>query len=289
MARFAMGFLIAGICGGVVSARGDEPLERIREASAASLSGLTSGSGRGMFRQYESVGGGEWQLTVDAEITTHFTGRDYYVELIYNPEVRGIKCRRILRADRSLRTAWFSPGWLTRGQVREMNHTDYGDGLTRPSQADFPWDVSALPLNVWNVERLVKQVAPQKIEVVENSEGDLIGSYSTGTDGSRVRFECPKRFGFNVARIQFPDPVEGLPPLECRIEWKQAESSHWFVRSIQHEWLIRNREPKRIRQVLKYSDFKPNVKVDASIFTTEYLEMPMAAKAPGDGPPRVGK
>ena len=64
---------------------------------------LTSGSGKGMYRWYESVNGGEWELKVDADITTHFVGRNYYVELVFSPENRGVKCRRIMKNERSLK------------------------------------------------------------------------------------------------------------------------------------------------------------------------------------------
>ena len=60
------------------------------------------------------------------------------------------------------------------------------------------------------------------------------------------------------------------------MEWKQADSSLWYIRSLQQERIIR-RAMKRIREVLKYADFKPNVKVDPGIFTTEYLRMPMGS------------
>ena len=82
-----------------------------------------------MFRRYESVDGGEWRLKVDAEITTHFTGWNYFVELVYDREFRGIKCRRFMKTGRSLRTAWFSPGWVSRGKVREITAEDYYAGL----------------------------------------------------------------------------------------------------------------------------------------------------------------
>jgi hypothetical protein len=281
--QFTIGISLAVVFASLVSVSGEEPLQKMRAAWVDSSTGLASGSGKGAFRRYESVAGGEWELTVDSEITTHFVGRNYYVELVYNPELRGLKCRRIMKTDRSLRTALFSPGWLARGQMRDIVPENPGKGLAPPSGGEFPWDVSALPLNVWDFDRLFRHVPLKNINVVETSEGDLIGSYQMENDPTRVRFECPKRFGFNIARIHFSDPAVGLPSLEFRMEWKQAESSLWYVRSLQHEWLVRS-DKKRIRDVLKYSDFKPNVKVDPNIFTTEYLRMPMGAQEPGERP-----
>ena len=51
----------------------EEPLQVIRDAWAASSSELTSGSGKGMYRCYEAVGTGEWNLTIDAEIIDAFS------------------------------------------------------------------------------------------------------------------------------------------------------------------------------------------------------------------------
>ena len=111
-----------------------------------------------MFRLYEAVADGEWELRFDSEITTHFAGNRYYVELVFNPDFRGLKCRRFLNNGKSMRTAEFSPGWLSGTQAMEVKPTKYGDGLVRPSSDDITWDVSKLALNVWNIEQLIKTV-----------------------------------------------------------------------------------------------------------------------------------
>jgi hypothetical protein len=281
-ARFSIGVVVAAGFAVPVLAVADEPLRTVRDAWAVSSRELRSGSGHGMFRCYESVSGGEWELKVDAEITTHFVGRNYYIELIYNPECRGLKCRRILKNDRSLRVAVFPPGWLTRGQIREVQLEDHGDGLARPMHAEFPWDVSMLSRNAWNVDLLVRRVTPQKIEIVATPEGDLVGNYPVnGDDRFRVRFECPKRFGFNVAKIQAIGPGDDRPAHEYRIEWKQADTGVWYIRSLQEDWLVRGDVTKRMRQVLKYSDFEPNATVDPGVFTAEFLGRPMGAQETG--------
>src|SRR5262245_10339173 len=64
--------------------RGVEPLETIREAFRASSQGLTSGIGKGTYRHYQAIPGGDWQLREDADLTTYFDGKKYHIELIYH-------------------------------------------------------------------------------------------------------------------------------------------------------------------------------------------------------------
>ncbi len=229
-----------------------------------------------MYRCYEAVGTGDWELKLDAEITTHFVGRNYYIELVYYPENRGIKCRRIMKNERSLRTASFPLGWVSRGPIREIPSENYGDGLDRPSGAEFPWDISMLSFNVWNVDQLIKRVAPERIKVVRTSEGDIMGSYPlNGNELFQVRFECPKRFGFNIAKFECTGPDDDPLPHVYRIEWKKAETGVWYIWRLQEDWAGSPDGMQRRRRILKYSDFKPNAKVDPDVFTAEFLGTPM--------------
>ncbi len=98
----------------------------------------------------------------------------------------------------------------------------------------------------------------------------------------RVRFECPKRFGFNVPKIQSTGPGDDRPSGEYRIEWKQADTGLWYIRSLQEDWLIRGDVTKRMRQVLKYADFEPNATVDPGVFTAEFLRRPMGGQETGN-------
>ncbi len=270
--------LAVGVFTTSVRVNGEDHLETLHNASAASSSSLRSGSGTGMLRLYEAIGEGEWKLKFDSEINTHFVGKIYYIELIFNPEFRGLKCRRILKDERSMRTAEFSPGWRTGAPAREVKPTNYGDGLARPPFDDIAWDVSRLSENVWNVDQLIRRLPQQKINIVETAVGDLVGSYSRDAQGRfPMRFECPRRFGFNIGTLQSFDPGNERATYEIRVEWKQAETGLWYVRSLQEDWRI-NDEKKRMRRVLKYTDFKPNVNIEPRVFTTEFLRRPMGTE-----------
>jgi hypothetical protein len=261
-----------------VCVRAAEPLEVVRSAFRASSAGLTSGAGKGIYREYEAVAGEEWTLPVDAEILTQFDGNKYHIELRYQTEYRGLSCRRITYDGKQVKAAWFPPRWLTRGQTRVITIQDYGDGLSRPELADFRWDVARLSSNVWDVERMMKSVPAVNIEIRESPEGDLIGSFPVvNSDGVRVQFECPKKFGFNIARVQVSNRGTQRPAQESRIEWKLAPNELWYVRSLQDDF-VHLPENKRSRRVLKYAEFEPNVKVDPKIFTYEWLRRPMESQ-----------
>jgi hypothetical protein len=154
---------------------------------------------------------------------------------------------------------------------------DVGSGVTRPSQADFRWDVALLVGNIWQPERVIKNVTPQRIDIRQTPGGDLVGSYPlVNTDQVRVQFECRRDSGFNLARIQVFNVGQAEPAEDARIEWKQSPTGLWYVRSIDKTDVFRDpRIPvKRIRNALKYTEFQPNAKVDPRLFMESALGLP---------------
>jgi hypothetical protein len=228
-----------------------------------------------MYRYYEALPGNDWSLRADAEFSARFTGNKYYIELKYQSEYKGMSCRRIIYDGKVARANSFAPGSKFSGVPWVVAIQDYGDGLARPGFADFPWDVAKLSSNVCDVERLVKNVGVGKIRMRETPEGDLVGSFSVvNSNDVRVEFECPKRFGFNIAKLQVYSPREPRPAADRRIEWKKAPSGLWYVRSLQEEFIHRD-DGKRCRNVMKYTEFKPNDEVDSSSFTEAVLRAPL--------------
>jgi hypothetical protein len=97
----------------------------------------------------------------------------------------------------------------------------------------------------------------------------LVGSYPhVDTDRVRVRFECPRDSGFNLARKQVFNVGQAEPAEDTHIEWKQSPTGLWYVRSIDKTDVFRDpRIPvARIRHVLTYTEFRPNAKVDPKLF-----------------------
>ncbi len=268
-------FVVAAVVAIPVRAHSAEPLETVREAFRASSTGLTSGSGKGVYRFYEEVDGAGWVLKTDADIATYFDGKKYFVELRFQPEFRGICCRRIMYNGTSIRTAWFSPGMLTRGQVAEIPRDDLGDGLSRPVLAEFPWDASRLSSNVCHVDRMIENVTAARIDIKRTIEGDLVGTHPVvNFERAHVRLEWPKRFGFNIAKLQMFVAGEERPATDYRVEWKQSHTGLWYVRSLYEEFLDPG-QMKRFRRVMKYTEFEPNAKIDPGVFTKAFLEMPL--------------
>jgi hypothetical protein len=271
--------LLAVVLAAPGRACGAEPLETICAAFRAASQGLTSGIGKGTYRHYQAVKGGDWQLEQDADLTTYFDGKKYHIELKYHrDELTKDDSRRIIFDGKAVRVASFAPGIRPTGALgRVFQPEDFGSGVFRPLEADFPWDVALLVGNVWHPERLIKNVTPQRIEIRQTPGGDLVGSHPlVNTDRVRVRFECPRDSGFNLARMQVFNVDQAEPAEDTRIEWKRSPTGLWYVRSIDKTDV--SRDPRidvpRIRHVLKYDEFQPNAKVDPKLFTEAALGLP---------------
>jgi hypothetical protein len=263
---------------------GAEPLEVVRAACHASSTALTSGIGTGIYREYQAVAEEEWTLTVDADISTQFDGKKYHVDLKYHPEFRGLGCRRITYDGKLPKTARFSSNSLMRGKTKVIRAHDYGDGLCRPELADFPWDVAGLARNICDVEHLIRIVTAEKIEITQTPEGDFVGSFPVVNENQmRVQFECPRKFGFNLARLRVLNDNEPRPRQETRVEWKLSTAGLWYVRSVQEDFRFRQTN-QRFRRILKCVEFEPNAKVDPKIFTLEWLERPLERQESNPAP-----
>ena len=224
------------------------------------------------------------QLKQDADLTTYFDGKKYHIELKYHrdEQLMGVDSRRIIFDGKAVTEASFTPRIQPTGaQGRVVQPEDFGTGVSRPSEADFPWDVSLLVGNIWHPERLIKNVTPQRIEIGQTPGGDLVGSYPlVNTDRVRVRFECPRDSGFNLARMQVFNVGQAEPAEDVRIEWKQSPTGVWYVRSLDKTDVFRDpRIPvARIRNVLKYTEFQPNAKVDPKLFMEGSLGLPSRSR-----------
>jgi len=272
--------LLAAVIATPVWVVGAEPIETVREAFRASSKGLTSGIGKGRYRHYDAIPGGDWQLKIDADLETHFEGRKYHVDLTFSrDEVRKLDARRIIYDGEAITDASFTPSAHPTGAHAFMYiPQDAGNGLARCGYRDFPWDVTNLAKNVWDPERLFTNSNAGRIEIKETPEGDLVGSQSlTNTGQVSMRFECPRRFGFNIARMQYFNVGTDYPAHDIKLEWKQSPNGVWYVTSLQDTFETRNENRKpdqRLRAVMIYSTFEPNAKVDPSLFTEKSLRLP---------------
>lgn len=192
--------------------------------------------------------------------------------------LRGNTSARIICDGKLVTITWFSPNIHPIGAHTIVEApTSFGRDLCPPEDGTFPWDVAHLSGHVWNGHRLIDEVSAGRINFTETSAGDLVGTNTLVTSLSRTRMECPRRFGFNVARVQFSVAGEEHPRIEDALQWKQDPSGQWYVTSLQETLDLpgpTNKLEKRIRKVLMYSRFEPNAKVESSRFTEASLQMP---------------
>jgi len=255
-----------------LSVCGAEPFETAREAFHASSKGLTSGTGNGRYRRYETAADGTWQLKVDADITTFFSGNKYHVDLAFHrDDVRHHTSTRIIYDGEAVTTTWFSPdihpvGAHTVIFAPENN----GDGTSRPWDADFPWDVSKLPKHVWDPEAVALKSHTQVTRVHQTQEGNIVVETSKLT---HARYECDRRYGLNIAKAECIGPRDEHPRREYTLRWKKSPDNLWYVTSFL-ETFDHVDLGKRVHNVLMYSQFCPNVDVAPIAFTEESLRMP---------------
>jgi hypothetical protein len=276
--------LLAGVLEAPAGVHGAEPIELVREAYRNSSKGLASGVGRGRYRHYEAVPGGDWQLKVDSSLEAHFEGRKYHIDLTFARDgIMGLDARRIIYDGAAITDASFTPkAHPTGADARVLAPQDDGSGLARLAWGEFPWDVTNLARNVGDPEHLIRVLGAGRIEFTQTPEGDLVGSYShfnsNGESGGLVRFECPRKFGFNLAREQiFNNQGEGRAARESNLQWKQDPNGLWYVTSALVTYEMSDDTGKLVglvRAVIMYSLFEPNAKVDASMFTEKSLQLP---------------
>jgi hypothetical protein len=242
--------------------------------------GLHSGLGNGKYRHYEAVPGGDWQLKIEADFVAQFDGRKYHVDFTFDKdEILKLDSKRMFYDGEKITVAEFTPrAHPTGAQAHVSTPNDYGDGLGRGAWGDFQWDVTNLAQNVWDPERLVKNLGANRVEIKQTPDGDLIGSYPlTNTDRVRVRFECPRKFGYNLAKLEVFNVGKDHPAQEFSLQWRQGATGLWYVTSLLETFQTRDEQGKldrRLRGVMMYSRFEPNAKVDPSLFTEESLHLP---------------
>ena len=180
--------------------------KRSGRPSCASSNGLTSGTGKGRYRRYEAAPGNDWQLKVEADVSTYFEGSKYHIDLTYLRDgLRRNTSSRIICDGELVTITWFSPDIHPLGAHTIVEApARFGDVLSRPEDGTFPWDVAHLSGHVWNGQRLIDDVNAGRIDFTETPAGDLVGTNPIMTNRSQIRMECPRRFGFNVARTSFP-------------------------------------------------------------------------------------
>jgi hypothetical protein len=263
----------------LVRACGDEPVGVVCKAFHASSTGLASGKGRGVYRHYEAAPGEDWQLKIDAKLHVQFEGRKYRVDLEFARDFLGLDARRVIYNGEAIADIMFSRSFHPSGaQAWLSSPQDHDHGLAHLAWGEFPWDVTNLARNVFDPEQLRKNSGTWSIKIDETSDGDLVGTYYSAIDNScRVRLEWPRRFGFNLARMQSFNPHSDHPYRDSSLQWMQDPSGLWYAKSLQETFETykeRGQFDSRFRAVMMYAKFEPNCRVEPSLFVEDPIGLP---------------
>jgi hypothetical protein len=263
------------------TAQAEDPRETVCKAFRTSERNLVSGNGSGVYRSYSGVEGKDWVLTVDSDFSAHFNGGKYHLKFTYRHDrLFGTTSERIIFDGQVIRSARFSPLCHPTGAEGFIRTPEtLGDGVFKPGVPPIFWDITKLANNVWNPEMLLHGPRAAELEFQITPEGDVIVSYDIPRAGGRdrVRFECPRRFGYNIGKKEeFNGNEPERPVRSAHLDWKQSSSGLWYVRSLDETYLGRDQDGSQFRErrVLIFSAFEPNAVVDPKLFTEESLELP---------------
>jgi hypothetical protein len=258
----------------------EDSIDVVRRAFRVSDSQLTSGTARGVYRYYVSRAGGDWELMVDSEIAAYFDQQRYHLFFQHSRDrVRGNTVERIIFDGEAIRIGWFSPLFHPTGAQGVVSRPEnLNDGISRPRLGYFVWDITKLARNVWNPDVLFRDSGPPKLVINETPEGDVIGTFLVrgGRGDDRVRFECARRFGFNIHLLEVFNGRYEHPVQQSRFIWAQSPSGLWYVTMLDQisVMLVGNNPKERVRRILKYSSFDANARVEPSMFKEKSLALP---------------
>jgi hypothetical protein len=155
---FYPGLLVVSLLITPVQARAADPMETICLAFRSSSKGRHSGIGKGKYRHYDAVPGGDWQLKLEANILAQFDGRKYHVDLTFDrDDLQKLDSRRLFYDGEKITVAIFTPrAHPTGAHAYVITPNDLGDGLARGAWGEFQWDVTNLARNVWDPDRLMR-------------------------------------------------------------------------------------------------------------------------------------
>src|SRR5207253_1269169 len=132
-----------------------ESMAKAEKAFISASSGLRSGKGEGIFEAFEQHPGGDFILKSQAAVVVAFDQNKYYVKMDFTKGPKHL-ARRIIVHDGA--AVMHSDLW--KGIEHPTGAEGYihsrGDDISRPSEAEFPWDMSQLPRQVFDASGFLK-------------------------------------------------------------------------------------------------------------------------------------
>jgi len=273
---FALAVALVGECvtSWAADAKGSEGLRIVQAATDAAASALVSGMGEATYKHFaRSKKDPSQEAHAEAQLSVAFDRGKYRLEFRYSKHSLKTE-RQIIVYDG---TAIFS-NRFTKNIHPVGSHTDVfdvpeGQGKVRPQLAGFPWDVTKLHSSLVDLNRVLKNVSADKIQVILSPEGDYVGQFPSGGN-SFVKFECPRKYGFNVGRTSIYGSSSAKPVQEFIATWKK-DGDVWYVDTFSEEFDSSTRQE---RSEMHYNKFTANAKVSPELFTMAALEMPAGSR-----------
>jgi hypothetical protein len=262
---------------------GDDPLDAIVKAHAASCKSVASATGSGTYELYRQetdekepklfrkakvdiqFGEGKYNLHFDYETMLEYGSDKNAPKKLFEtkPDNFFVIDTGVSRIDVEFRDTIKPAG--CKGKIDELN-------------ASMPWWRHLAQVSKrFNPDGYVEKVGREKLTVTQLENG--IYRVSCPIPGARYEFDADPKVGFNIVadRVRVAELKE--PYQSQEITWKQ-KNDIWYGDQIVEAHLVLN-EDKTLRMttrtVFKYDDFAPNTKIAPAVFTVAATGVPRGA------------
>jgi len=272
----ALALALAGEC--VTSwgadGKGSEGFRTVQAATDAAASALVSGMGEATFKYFarEKADSGQ-EVHAEAQLSVAFDHGKYRLELSYSKHWFKTERQIIVYDGTAIFSSQFGQNILPVGSQTDVFDVPQGQSKVRPQSAGFPWDVSKLHSSLVDLSQVLKKRSGEDIEVRLSPEGDYVGQFPLGAK-SVVKFECPRKYGFKVARTSIFGPSTAKPVHEFIATWKK-DGDVWYIDTFLEE---SDNTKRQERSEMHYHKFTANPKVPPELFTMAALEMPAGSR-----------
>lgn len=125
-----------------------------------------------------------------------------------------------------------------------------------------------------NLDVLAKTLSPKDVRIIEAPGGDIVGSFPVkNSQSGRIRFECGREFGLNLANVKIFFDENKAPIHDYRIQWKKGDGDVWYISSLVDDHNLTGHNIT-IHTELILKDFIPNANIEKTMFTRESLQAP---------------
>lgn len=260
----------------VGAAQSVDNLTVVQEAFKAAKDNLVSGSGKGSYKVYVSHPGNapKWDLKVEANAEVFFDRGKFHIRLNYEKDVLTHLDFRVIVYDGTA---------VLVNRVSKLIHPARSEGdvyEVKPlsvslRKAGFDYNPCEMPAEVLRADLLSSPKFASDLKITSVANRDLSGSFDS-PPVVKCSFLASRNFGCNIVNYREVNTNHNdFQHVNRHATWER-EKNLWYVKSIDNIWLAVDNQGERT--VFQYTNFNPNVEIDASLFKFTALTLSSTAR-----------